>query len=280
MANEKRTITLGHSPDPDDAFMFYALAKGMIDTGELEFEHILQDIETLNRRALKEELDITAVSFHAYTKIHHRYALLSCGASFGDRYGPMVVAREALSLEELAERKIAVPGRMTSAFLALSLLLDEFAYAEVPFDQIIDRVADGEFDAGLIIHEGQLTYADDGLRLIIDLGVWWAEETGGLPLPLGANVIRRALGGELIQRISGYLRQSIKVSLAHRKEAVEYAMKFGRNLDRSRTDRFIGMYVNELTLDYGKRGRKAVETFFDRAARADLIPETIPIEFV
>ena len=276
----KRLITLGHSPDPDDAFMFYALAKGKIDTGELVFEHTLQDIETLNRRALNAELDITAVSVHAYTKLTDTYALLPCGASFGDNYGPMVVAREKLGLDDLPKSLIAVPGRMTSAFLALSLAIGEFEYVEVPFDEIIPRVANGEFDVGLIIHEGQLTYADQGLKLILDLGVWWAGETGGLPLPLGANVIRKALGAELISRINVYLKQSIQYGLDHRREAVEYSMAFGRDLDVDRTDRFVGMYVNDLTLDYGERGRRAVQLFLDRAHKAGLIPDPIQIEFV
>lgn len=277
---QKRTITLGHSPDADDAFMFYAMAKGKIDTGELEFQHILQDIETLNQRAMKGELDVTAVSVHAYSKVCARYALLPCGASFGDGYGPLVIAREAMNPQELADIKIAVPGRMTSAYLALCLAIGEFSYEEVPFDQILPRVAEGEFAAGLLIHEGQLTYADEGLQSVLDLGVWWAEETDGLPLPLGANAILKDLGDDLIPRINNYIKQSIEFGLAHREEALRHAMKYGRDLDQSRADRFVGMYVNDLTLDYGERGRKAVSLFLDRAHEEGLIPNRVEIEFI
>ncbi|MBN1515836.1 ABC transporter substrate-binding protein [Candidatus Sumerlaeota bacterium] len=280
MIDNTQLITLGHSPDPDDAFMFYALAKGKIDTGELRFQHILQDIETLNRRALDEELDITAVSIHAFSKIHDKYALLPCGASMGDNYGPMLVAREPMALEALKGRKIAVPGRMTSAFLALQLCIGEFDYAEVMFDEIPAKTASGEFDAGLLIHEGQLTYSQLGLKLVVDLGVWWHERTGGLPLPLGGNVIRKALGADLIKRINGYLYESIACSLRERTAAVDYAIEYGRDLDRDLTDRFVGMYVNELTLDYGERGRKAVQLFLDEGYEHGFIPEKVNVEFV
>src|ERR1700738_4562974 len=237
-------ITVGHSPDPDDAFMFYALDHDKIDTGNLRFRHELQDIETLNRRALKGELEVTAVSIHAYAFLLDKYALLPSGCSMGDRYGPMVVARRKLSLDELKTAKIAVPGTMTTAFLTLRLLLPEgFTYEVLPFDQILDAVAAGKYDAGLIIHEGQLTFQNQGLQLIIDLGVWWQEKTG-LPLPLGGNVVRRDLGPEAIREISRLLKESIRYSLDHRKEALAYALQYARDMDVALADRFVGMYVN------------------------------------
>jgi 1,4-dihydroxy-6-naphthoate synthase len=278
--NQPRLITVGHSPDPDDAFMFYALAHNKIDTGNLRFRHELQDIETLNRRALRGELEVTAVSLHAYASLLDKYALLPSGCSMGDRYGPMVVARQKLTVDQLKTLKIAVPGTMTTAFLALRLLLRlEFAYDVVPFDQIIAAVADGKYDAGLIIHEGQLTFQNQGLELIVDLGVWWHEWTG-LPLPLGGNVVRRDLGDATIREISRLLKESIRYSLAHRSEALDYALQYARDMDKSLADRFVGMYVNDWTLDYGPRGREAVRRLLDEGHKAGVIPKPVEIEFV
>ncbi len=276
----KRVIQVGHSPDSDDAFMFYALARGKIDTGDLEFRHVLQDIETLNRRALRGELECSAVSIHAFAFLADRYALLSSGASMGDGYGPMVVARQPLAPDQLHEKTIAIPGTLTTAFLALKLLLrSDFAYEVVPFDQIIEAVAAGRVDAGLIIHEGQLTYRDRGLQKVVDLGEWWQAETR-LPLPLGGNVIRKDLGPELLARISGYLRASIRYGLDHRDEALSHALEFARDMDRGKADQFVGMYVNQWTLDYGPRGRQAVQLLLDRGFEADVIPERVTAEFV
>ncbi len=276
----KRLITVGHSPDPDDAFMFYALAHDKIDTGDLQFRHELQDIETLNRRALRGELEVSAVSIHAYAHLLDKYALLPSGCSMGDKYGPMVVARAPMAVGDLASAKIAVPGTMTTAFLALKLLLPQgFAYEVVPFDEILQAVADGKFDAGLIIHEGQLTFQNQGLHLIVDLGVWWHEKTG-LPLPLGGNVVRRDLGAETIQNISRLLKQSIQYSLDHREDALSYALNYARDMDRSLADQFVGMYVNDWTLDYGPRGRAAVAKLLDEAHRAGIIPSPVQVDFV
>ena len=276
----KRLITVGHSPDPDDAFMFYALAHDKIDTGPLQFRHELQDIETLNRRALRGELEVTAVSIHAYAYLLDNYALLPSGCSMGDRYGPMVVARTPLSVDELKSRRIAVPGTLTTAFLTLRLLLgSEFTYEVVPFDQIISAVAEGKFEAGLIIHEGQLTYQNQGLHLIVDLGVWWQEKTG-LPLPLGGNVVRRDLGDETMRLISKLLKQSIRYSLDHRRDALQYALKYARDMDMALADKFVGMYVNEWTLDYGPRGRQAVTRLLEEAHRAKIIPQPVAVAFV
>ncbi len=276
----QRLITVGHSPDPDDAFMFHALAHGKIDTGDLEFRHELQDIETLNRRALRGELDVTAVSLHAYAHLLDKYALLPSGCSMGDRYGPMVVARRPMSVDELRRARIAVPGTLTTAFLALRLLLPEgFAHEVVPFDQILDAVAAGRYDAGLIIHEGQLTFQNQGLHLVVDLGVWWQERTG-LPLPLGGNVVRRDLGPELIRQISRLLKESIRYGLAHRDEALAYALQYARDMDKALADRFVGMYVNDWTLDYGPRGREAVRRLLDEGHRAGIIPAPVAVEFV
>jgi 1,4-dihydroxy-6-naphthoate synthase len=275
-----RTITVGHSPDPDDAFMFYALAHGKLDTGPLRFRHELSDIESLNRRAMRGELEVSAVSIHAYAHLLDQYALLPSGCSMGDRYGPMVISRRAMSLDELRRTKIAVPGTLTTAFLTLRLCLEkDFAYEVLPFDHILAAVQGGEYEAGLIIHEGQLTYQNLGLKLIVDLGVWWQEQTG-LPLPLGGNVVRRDLGDETIRLISRLLKESIQYSLDHRAEALDYALQFGRDLDRSLADKFIGMYVNEWTLDYGQRGRAAVRRLLDEAARARLIPAAVDVQFV
>lgn len=275
----RQTIRLGHSPDSDDAFMFYALARGLIDTGEFEFVHVLQDIETLNRRAMRGDLEVTAVSIHACAHVLDRYALMSCGASMGDGYGPMVVARTPMSLIDLRGKRIAVPGAMTSAYLALRLCIGDFACDVVPFDRILQTVADGKADAGLIIHEGQLTYARVGCHLVVDLGVWWKEQTG-LPLPLGGNVIRKDLGAERIRRIAGIVRQSIEYGLSHREQALDHALGYARGMDRKLTDRFVGMYVNDLTLDYGPRGRQAVEVFLRRGHEAGVIPKPAALEFV
>jgi 1,4-dihydroxy-6-naphthoate synthase len=276
----KRMITVGHSPDPDDAFMFYALAHDKVDTGDLTFRHELQDIETLNRRALKGELDVSAVSIHAYAFLLETYALLPSGCSMGDRYGPMVVAGKPLAVGDLSTVKIAVPGTMTTAFLTLRLLLPQgFDHEVMPFDEIIPAVASGKFDAGLIIHEGQLTFQNQGLHLIVDLGVWWQEKTG-LPLPLGGNVVRRDLGIETIRNISRLIKESIRYSLNHRQDALTYALKYARDMDRDLADRFVGMYVNEWTLDYGPRGRAAVAKLLDEAHRACVIPEPVKVEFV
>jgi 1,4-dihydroxy-6-naphthoate synthase len=276
----KRVITVGHSPDPDDAFMFYALAHDKIDTGDLQFRHELQDIETLNRRALRGELEVTAVSIHAYASLLDRYALLPSGCSMGDRYGPMVVARRPLAVEQLRSVKIAVPGTLTTAFLALRLRLPAgFEYEVVPFDQIIPAVAAGRFEAGLIIHEGQLTFQNQGLHLVVDLGVWW-QETTGLPLPLGGNVVRRDLGPQTMRQISRLIKESIRYGLAHRQDALSYALKYARDMDRGLADRFVGMYVNEWTLDYGARGREAVARLLDEAHRAGVIARPVQVEFV
>jgi 1,4-dihydroxy-6-naphthoate synthase len=276
----KRLITVGHSPDPDDAFMFYALAHGKLDTGDLEFRHELQDIETLNRRALRGELEVTAVSIHAYAYLLEKYALLPSGCSMGDRYGPMVVARRPLSPDQLHQAKIAVPGTFTTAFLTLRLLAPgELHYEVVPFDRILSEVAAGHFDAGLIIHEGQLTFQNQGLHLVVDLGVWWQEHTG-LPLPLGGNVVRRDLGAATIGHISKLLKESILYALEHRHDALGYALTYARDMDISLADRFVGMYVNAWTLDYGPRGREAVRRLLDEGHRAGIIPAPVAVEFV
>jgi len=274
-----RTIRVAHSPDSDDAFMFYGLASGAVDTGDIEYIHELQDIETLNRRALAGEREVTAVSIHAYAHLADKYILLPHGASMGEGYGPRLVAREPLGRDELRGKKIAVPGTMTSAFLALKLYFPEADTVVVPFDRIIDHVKDGRADVGLIIHEGQLTYKDEGLHLLVDLGQWWGSETGGLPLPLGGNVVRRDLGPELIARISSHLRESIAYGLANRAAALQHAIQYGRGLDESRTDEFVGMYVNSRTLDYGPDGRRAVQLFLDRGYEAGLIPHRVTVEW-
>lgn len=280
VAADRQLIRVGHSPDPDDAFMFHALANDRIDTGRYRFEHTLQDIETLNRRAFQGELELTAVSLHGYAYVTDKYALCSCGASMGDNYGPMVVARQPGDIAGLAGKRIAVPGTLTTAFLALKLLLgDKFTYEVHPFDEILNLVAAGKVDAGLIIHEGQLTYQNQGLHLIVDLGCWWHDETG-LPLPLGGNAIRRDLGPQAMREVTDLLRQSIRYGLDHRQEALEHAEQYGRDLDRQRTDRFVGMYVNDWTLDFGPRGRESVATLLDRAHRAGIIPRAVQLEFI
>jgi 1,4-dihydroxy-6-naphthoate synthase len=273
-------IRVGHSPDPDDAFMFHALANDKIPTGNLKFVHELQDIETLNRRALKGELEVTAVSIHAYSHLLDTYALLPSGCSMGDKYGPMVVARRPMAVEELNSVKIAVPGTMTTAFLTLRLLLPKgFTYDVVPFDEIIPAVAAGKYDAGLIIHEGQLTFQNQGLHLVVDLGVWWQEKTG-LPLPLGGNVVRRDLGDATMKEISRLLKLSIRYGLDHRQEALQYALRYARDMDVSLADKFVGMYVNDWTLDYGPRGRAAVKRLLDEGHKAGVIPSPTAVEFV
>ncbi|MBU4272814.1 MAG: ABC transporter substrate-binding protein [Planctomycetes bacterium] len=285
MSTSELRIRVGHSPDADDAFMFYALAKGKIDTGRYRFEHELVDIETLNRRALDGELELTAVSLHAYAYLNDIYTLCSCGASMGDRYGPMVVARRSMTLGELAGAETAVPGLRTTAFLALRLCLGiDFRRVVVPFDRILDAVAEGEYqgrrvDAGLIIHEGQLTYADQRLQLIVDTGKWWYEQTG-LPLPLGVNAIRRDLGAEAIGDVHRLLRESIGYGLKHREEALDYAMSFSRGLERSKADQFVDMYVNRWTLDFGPVGRRAVARLLAEGHAAGVIPRLVVPEFV
>jgi 1,4-dihydroxy-6-naphthoate synthase len=277
-------IRVGHSPDPDDAFMFYALAKGKIPTGRYRFEHELVDIETLNRRAFFGELELTAVSVHAYAHLTDRYVLCTCGASMGERYGPMVVARDRRPLESLKQATIAVPGTLTTAYLVLRLCLGvDFRHVVVPFDQILDAVTAGHYgeqtiDAGLIIHEGQLTYARQGLELVVDTGQWWFDQTG-LPLPLGANALRKDLGREAIADVQRLLRASIEYGLEHREEALGYAMGFGRGLDHSKADQFVEMYVNDWTLDFGPVGRKAVAELLTRGHAASVIPKRIVPEF-
>jgi 1,4-dihydroxy-6-naphthoate synthase len=274
-----RTIRVAHSPDADDAFMFYALAEGLIDTGELRYEHVIEDIETLNQRALRGELEVTAVSIHAYAYLADRYALLPHGASMGDGYGPRLVARAAATRADVRGRRVAVPGRLTSAYLALRLYQPEFEPMVLPFDRVIAAVAGGDADFGLLIHEGQLTFADHGLQLVADLGAWWRDATG-LPLPLGGNVVRSDLGGELTGKISRHLRDSIAYGLRHRQQAVSHSMKYARGMDRQRADTFVGMYVNDWTLDYGERGRQAVRLFLDRGVRAGIVPGPVAVRFV
>jgi len=273
------TIHVAHSPDSDDAFMFYALAAGKIDTEGLTYVHELQDIETLNHRAMRGELEVTAVSIHAYAYLSDRYALLPHGASMGDRYGPRLVARTPMSREEIRGKRIAIPGMLTSAYLALRMFEPEFEAVVTPFDQIEDAVIQGKADLGLLIHEGQLTFADQGLHLLQDLGEWWFEETG-LPLPLGGNVIRKDLGMDLTKKISRHLHDSIAYGLDHRVAALDHSMQYARGLDRSKADTFVGMYVNDWTLDYGERGRRAVRDFLDRGVQAGLITKPVTVEFV
>jgi 1,4-dihydroxy-6-naphthoate synthase len=272
-------IRLGHSPDPDDAFMFWALSENRVDTRGFEFEHVLRDIQTLNEWALEGKLEVTAISLAAYPLVQERYVLLPHGASMGSGYGPIVVAREELSDEDLRRVEIAVPGRMTTAFLTLKLMLGDFAYREVPFDEIMDEVISGKADAGLLIHEGQLTYGAAGLHKIVDLGEWWLEDTG-LPLPLGANVARRDLGPDTLHELSDVLAESIRAGLDNREPALEYALQFGRGLDDELADRFVGMYVNELTEDYGEEGRRAVRELLRRGEEIGAFTEPVRVEFV
>ena len=272
-------IRLGHSPDPDDAFMFWGLAEGDVDPRGFEFEHVLRDIQTLNEWAQEGRLEVSAISVHAYPHVQDRYILLPHGASMGSGYGPIVVGREELDDDDLRRIEIAIPGRMTTAFLTLRLRLGEFRWREVPFDRIMDEVVSGEADAGLLIHEGQLTYGAAGLHKVVDLGEWWLEETG-LPLPLGANVARRDLGPEVLRELSDVLAQSIRAGLDNRERALEYALRFGRGLDDELADRFVGMYVNELTEDYGEEGRRAVRELLRRGEEIGAFTEPVKVEFV
>ena len=273
-------VRLGHSPDPDDAFMFWALAAGRIDTDGFEFEHVLEDIQTLNEWALEGRLELTAISLHTYPFVQERYVLLPHGASMGSGYGPVVVARRELTWAELADVEVAVPGRMTTAFLVLRLFLgQDFRFREVPFDRIMDEVESGRAEAGLLIHEGQLTYARHGLAKVVDLGEWWLLDTG-LPLPLGVNVARRDLGDERLHDLAGILRESIETGLESRDEALEYALHFGRGLDAALADRFVGMYVNQLTQDYGEEGRQAVTELLRRGEAIGAFPGPVRVEFV
>ena len=271
-------ITVAHSPDSDDAFMHYGLASGKVPTEGIEFGHLLADIETLNRAAFEGKYEVSAVSFHAYAYLTDKYLLLPHGSSMGDDYGPIVVARTD-GPSSTKGIKVAVPGELTTSFMALRIYDPDVDYVVMPFDKIQDAVKNGEVPAGLLIHEGQLTYQDEGLKKIVDLGEWWNERTGGLPLPLGGNVIRRDLGPEVIKQVSRLLHGSIAYALDHRQEALDYALQFGRGLDRAKADRFVGMYVNELTLEYGDRGRKAVQRLFDEAWDKRLIPHKIDVEF-
>jgi 1,4-dihydroxy-6-naphthoate synthase len=279
MSTTGRVIHVAHSPDSDDAFMFYALAARKIDTDGITYEHELQDIETLNRRAMRGELEVTAVSIHAYAYLADRYALLPLGSSMGDRYGPRLVARAPRSQESLAGARVAIPGTLTTAYLALKLWQPDFVAVPTAFDEIEDVVDRGEVDAGLLIHEGQLTFGDRGLHLIADMGEWWFQETG-LPLPLGGNVIRKDLGPQLIATISRHLHASIAYGLEHRSHALTHAMQYARGLDPHRADTFVGMYVNEWTLDYGERGRDAVRLLLEEGHKAGIIPHQVTVEFV
>ncbi len=273
-----REITVAHSPDSDDAFMFYALVNGKIDTGDLKFVNILSDIETLNRKAFDGVYDVTAISFHAYAYISDKYVLLPCGASMGVGYGPILVAKKKFEISKLKQMTVGVPGTLTSAFLILKIFEPEVNYKVIQFDKIIDSVMNDEVDAGLLIHEGQLTYLNFGLEKVFDFGQWWYEKTG-LPLPLGGNVVKRELGEDLIKKIARYLHASIRYAMDNRDEALEYALEFARGMDNKLADKFVGMYVNELTLDYGKDGRKAVELLLDTGFEKGVIPKRVKVEF-
>jgi 1,4-dihydroxy-6-naphthoate synthase len=272
------TIHLAHSPDSDDAFMFYALASGKIETDGISYVHELQDIESLNQRARRAELEVTAVSIHAYAYLSDAYALLPHGASMGDRYGPKLVARTPMTREETIGKRIAIPGPLTSAYLTLRLYQPDFIPVPTHFDKIEQAVLGGDVDAGLLIHEGQLTYADDGLHLVEDMGEWWFQETG-LPLPLGGNIVRKDLGPELIAKVSRHLKQSIAYGLDNRKAALDHSMTYARGLERAKADEFVGMYVNDWTLDYGTRGREAVKLLLDRGVKAGIITRDVQVEF-
>ena len=276
---EVRSVTVAHSPDSDDAFMFYGLATHKLETGGIKFEHTLKDIQSLNEDAKNAVYDVTAISFHAYAYVADKYALLPHGASIGDKYGPIVVAREPRSPDEIRDMKIAVPGELTSAYLALRLFNRDFEHVVVPFDQIIDAVQNGEADAGLLIHEGQLFYKQMGLDKVLDLGEWWHEKTG-LPLPMGGNAIKRDMGPELMKQVSKHLHESIIYSMEHREDALQYAMQFARDMAPEMADRFIAMWVNDLTLDYGERGKKAVKTLLSEGHKAGIIPHEVNVEFV
>ena len=274
-------IRLAHSPDPDDAFMFYGLSSGGVDPRGYEFEHVLSDIQTLNECAARGEYEVSAISIHAYPSVADKYALMSCGCSMGDNYGPIVVTREPMSARDLKDKRIAIPGEMTTAFLTLQLLLGRgtFEHQVVMFDKILDEVQQGRFDAGLVIHEGQLTYESQGLHVAVDLGKWWLQRSG-LPLPLGGNVIRRDLGEERCREVTAIIHESIAYALDHRDQAVDYALKFGRGLDKQMADKFVGMYVNEWTLDYGPRGREAVNRLLREGAQAGIVQPVSEIEFL
>ena len=274
-----RTITVAHSPDSDDAFMFYGLATNKIETDGLKFEHTLKDIQTLNEDAQKGVFDVTAISFHAYAYVSDKYILLPHGASIGDNYGPIVVSKEPRDASEIGSMKIAVPGEMTSAYLALRIYNSDFQHVVVPFDEIIEAVQKGDVDAGLLIHEGQLFYNQMGLNKVLDLGEWWHEKTG-LPLPMGGNVIRRDLGKDLMQRVSKYLHQSIVYSMENREDALSYAMQFARDMRLELADRFVAMWVNDLTLDYGDRGREAVKRLLKEGHDRGIIPHKVKVDFV
>jgi 1,4-dihydroxy-6-naphthoate synthase len=274
-----KTITVAHSPDSDDAFMFYGLATNKIDTGNLKFEHTLQDIQTLNEKAKEGVYDVTAISFHAYSYVSDKYILLPHGASIGDKYGPILVSKEPRDPEEIGGMKIGIPGELTSAFLALRIYNSDFQYEVIPFDEIIDAVLSGRVDAGLLIHEGQLYYKQLGLDKIIDLGEWWFEKTG-LPLPMGGNAIRRDLGKEMMQKVSQHLQESIRYSLDNREDALSYAMQFARDMQPEMADRFVAMWVNDLTLDYGERGREGVKKLLAEGHKKGVIPHKVKVEFV
>jgi 1,4-dihydroxy-6-naphthoate synthase len=278
-AAETQTINVAHSPDSDDAFMFYALATNKLDTGDIHFTHVLEDIQSLNEKAMRGEYDVTAISFHAYAYVADKYALLPHGASIGDNYGPIVVSREPFSPDKIPELKIAVPGTLTSAFLALRIFAPEFEYEVVAFDQIIEAVQEGRCDAGLLIHEGQLFYESKGLHKVLDLGEWWYERTQ-LPLPMGGNAIRRDLGADVMAKVSHFLRESIRYSLEHREDALQYAMQFAREMDPHLADRFVAMWVNELTLDYTERGREAVHRLLTEGFERGIIPHRVAVDFV
>ena len=276
---EQRTITVAHSPDSDDAFMFYGLATNKLETDGLKFEHTLKDIQSLNEDAKNGVYDVTAISFHAYAYVADRYALLPHGASIGDKYGPIVVTKEPRSADEIGDMKIAIPGELTSAFLALRLFNSKFEYAVYPFDEIIDAVQKGDVDAGLLIHEGQLFYKELGLDKVLDLGEWWFEKTG-LPLPMGGNAIKRELGDDLMKQVSRHLHRSIMYSMENREDALQYAMQFARDMAPEVADRFVAMWVNELTLDYGERGKEGVRRLLDEGWKAGIIPHKVEVEFV
>ncbi len=272
-------ITIAHSPDSDDAFMFYGLARGGVPTGDLEVSHVLTDIEALNRHAQEGRHEVTAISFHAYPFVAERYALMPCGGSIGDGYGPLLVAREAVEPQAIPGMTIAVPGTLTSAYLALQLFAPGVATRVVPFDRILDEVRKGRAEAGLVIHEGQLTYGGQGLVKLVDLGAWWKQETG-LPLPLGGNAVRRDLGPELMARLTRLVRETVRHSLANRPQALEYAMSFARGMDPGVADRFVRMWVNDMTLEMGERGRRAVQLFLDRGFEAGIVPKRVSVDFV
>lgn len=276
---DPRSVRIGHSPDPDDAFLFYALTRKKIEVPGFTFSDCLEGIEALNQRALTGELEMTAISLHAYPYCADRYILLTAGASIGEGYGPIVVSRQEIPLGRLRTRRIAIPGRMTTAALLLRLALGPVETEVLPFDEILPAVRDGRADAGVLIHEGQLTYADEGLARVLDLGVWWRQETG-LPVPLGVNAVRRDLGPRTTRRLAAAFKASLDYAFEHRKEAIDYALGFGRGLDPVRTDRFVGMYVNRLSLDCRPEGARAMQLLLDRAAGRGIIPRRVPVEFV